>query len=192
MKNKIKLSVLIPTIYGSEDYMERLQKELDRQIIENKYFDIVEVLIFKDKKGENTIGYKRNELLNNSKGEYTVFIDCDDMINENYLKLIIDLINEEKPDVIKLEGIITVNGTNPKKFIHSIEYKDWYEKDNIYYRNPNHLNPMKSKITKKFKFKEINFGEDRQQSKDILEAKVLKKESTCNQVLYYYEYITNK
>lgn len=47
----------------------------------------------------------RNEGLKIAKGDYIWFIDSDDWIYENSLRLIFDVISEKKPDVIKIRAI---------------------------------------------------------------------------------------
>lgn len=187
-----KLSILIPTIYGREALLDRLTRSLNEQIKNNNFYDKVEICILKDKRGESTIGAKRNNLLQNCRGDYAAFVDCDDRVSINYLKLILDKLENENPDVVRLEGIITKNGNNPKRFIHSLEFNSWFEKQNVYYRNPNHLNTIKTSISKKFFFKDISFGEDKIWSEEILNSNLLKKESKVYDILYYYDYITNK
>ena len=87
-----------------------------------------------------------------------------------------------------MEGIITTNGKDPKKFTHSLRHSKWFEKDGVYYRNPNHLNPVKSEIAKKIKFPEVNHGEDRTYSQKILPF--LKTEVYIDGPIYFYEYVS--
>jgi len=187
-----KISILIPTIFGRELFLDRLVRSINKQINSNNFHDKVEICILKDKKGESSIGSKRNNLLQNCRGDYAAFVDCDDRVSVNYLKLILDKLESENPDVVRLEGIITKDGNSPKKFIHSVEFSSWFEKQGVYYRNPNHLNTMKTSISKNFFFKDISFGEDKIWSEEILKSNLLKKESKIHETLYYYDYISNK
>lgn len=192
LNKDVKLSILICTIKGREHLLDRLLNTLNRQIDDHCLRDNIEILISKDEK-QYSIGHKRNLLLDAAYGEWTAFIDDDDMVSDNYIKMIYDIIiSNPEADVISLNGTITVDGKNPKKFIHSLKYDKWFEKDNIYYRPPNHLNPMRSKISKQFKFPEINHGEDKDWSMQIHESKMLKNEVYVNDTYYIYDYISNK
>lgn len=185
------LSILIPTINGRENLYNRLQTELIRQIAKYNLLGKIQILNSKDKKGEHSIGWKRNLLLQHCEGEYSMFIDDDDMICEDSLPLIINLLNN-KPDVITLDGTLTTDGKNPKKFIHSLAYNEWFEKGGVYYRPPNHLNPMKTSIAKQFKFPDISMGEDRDWSMQICKSGLLKSEFSIGKTYYFYDYKTNK
>lgn len=179
-----KWSILICTLEERKNVFDRLFNQLQYQIKNNKLEDKVEVLFFKDKR-ENKVGYKRNKLLEQSTGEYVCFIDDDDMIHNNYIKMIYEKLLKN-PDCVTLTGIITFDGKNPKKFVHSIVYKSWFEKNNIYYRPPNHLNPIKREIAIKFKFPEKNFGEDIDWSMTICNSGLLKKEEIITEPYYFY------
>lgn len=188
---KTILSILIPTIEGREDFYNRLQTELVRQVAKYNLIGKIQILKSKDKKAEHSIGWKRNLLLQNCDGEYFMFIDDDDMICEDALPLIINLLNN-KPDVITLDGTLTTDGKYPKKFIHSLAYDDWFEKAGVYYRPPNHLNPMKTSIGKQFQFPDISQGEDKDWSMQIQKSGLLKNEFSIGKTYYFYDYRTNK
>ena len=68
---------------------------------------IVEVLTEVDSK-QITTGAKRNNLLNKAQGKYICFIDDDDHIYPNYIKLILEAI-EWDADCIATTGIYTVD-----------------------------------------------------------------------------------
>ena len=192
MENKKPtLSILIPTIEGRENFYNRLQTELVRQIAKYNLIDKVQILNSKDKKGEHSIGWKRNLLLQNCNGEYCMFIDDDDMICEDALPLIVNLLSNA-PDVLTLDGTLTTDGKDPKKFIHSLAYDEWFEKAGVYYRPPNHLNPMKTSIAKQFKFPDISHGEDRDWSMQIQKSGLLKTEFSIGKTYYFYDYRTSK
>lgn len=187
----MKLSILICTIVGRENSLNNLLTILNKQKTES-----VEILVNKDNR-ENSVGKKRNELINKSKGEYICFIDDDDIVSEDYINKILNLIEKSNPDVIGLELDYLVNGIKKGKAYHSIKYKSWYEEKNIdipnemkYYRNPNHLNPVKRDIAKKVMFPEINFREDYDYSMRMLP--LLKTEEYINDTIYIYQFKTNK
>ena len=182
--NQIKLSILIPTLVSRSLMLKRLMDCLLPQLN-----DQVEVLIETDNR-ELSTGTKRNKLLNRSIGEYVTFIDDDDLVSEDYIKLIFEGINK-KVDVIGISMIFTRNGKNPQTSIHSIKYKKWssgVDPDNpsktIYYRSPSHTNPIRSELAIKQVFPNITRGEDSEYSKKIL--KHLKTEHFIIKPIYYY------
>jgi hypothetical protein len=148
----------------------------------------IEIISLCDNK-EMSVGNKRNILIGSANGIYSAFIDDDDMVDSSYFSRIFEA-SKTMPDVIGLEGIITFSGTNPHKFIHSLKYDKWFEKDGIYYRNPNHLNPIKLELSRQVKFPEKNFMEDRDFSRNILP--LLRTEVYVNYPIYFYQFDQNK
>lgn len=172
-----KLSILTATLHGRSEIFKNLARVLRAQSNSD-----VEMLANCDN-GEKSIGQKRNELLESSKGEYVVFIDDDDMVSPFYVFGILQAI-QSKPDCCGLEGIITQRNIGPKKFVHSLKYNDWFEKDDVYYRCPNHLNPIKREIALDAKFPDKSWQEDKDFS-ERLKGK-LKTEVYISGPIYYY------
>lgn len=174
-----KLSILICTLEEREGKLKRLLDVLNPQINEN-----VEIIVKSDS-GQMSIGTKRNALLHEATGEYISFIDDDDLVSDNYVTKILEAI-KTNPDCCGLKGTITFQGQCPKTFIHSIQYKNWFEENGIYYRCPNHLNPVKRELALQTSFKEISFGEDRDYS--IRLSPLIQKEEMIEDHIYYYLY----
>ena len=145
----------------------------------------IEIITCRDKRGENTIGTKRNALLAASQGAYVSTIDDDDMIHDEYIKMIYEKL-QTKPDCVSLTGIISTNGANPKRFIHSVRYSSYFENNNTYFRPPNHLNPMKRSIAIQFSFPEKNYGEDQDWAMSIAHSGLLKTEAFIAEPYYIY------
>jgi len=189
----LKLSILIPTLPERSNLFSKLFFEINFQIEMQNAFGLVEVITDNAPKNEKTIGQKRNDLLASAKGEYICFIDDDDKIANNYLRLVLKAL-QNNPDCVSLKGIITMDGQAPKFFEHSIKYSEYKTTSSIitYERYPNHLNVIKREIASQFKFPEINFGEDTDWATQINKSGLLKKETYIDEVLYYYNYISNK
>lgn len=174
-----KLSILICSLASRADKLQRLMNVLQPQINES-----VELLVKTDN-GEIPIGKKRNLLLEEASGTYIAFVDDDDLVSEDYVKKILEAI-ESNPDCCGIQGIITFQGQGPRMFIHSLKYKEWFEQNNIYYRCPNHLNPVKRELALQVRFPETNFGEDKDYSTRLFP--LLKEERFISGVVYHYLY----
>lgn len=207
----MNLSILIPTTPDRFPFIAKLCNQFEEQlghcikyeIIEHTdrrgtvsrelYLnDDVEVLYYEDEKGAHSIGNKRNKLKDLARGKYIAYIDSDDRIGPNYFKHAFAGI-ECDVDACGLTGIITEDGKNPKKFVHSMLYESWYEKDNVYYRNTNHLNVLKKSIADQVFFPDINQGEDHSYSKQLKEKNLITVEYWDeNEILYYYDFRSKK
>jgi glycosyltransferase involved in cell wall biosynthesis len=181
-----QLSILICHTPDRQDYLRRLNAILDPQL--EKFKD---VKVFIDDSRYKSIGKKRNDLMSRADGKYVAFIDDDDRISDNYLKLVTEGI-KRNVDCCSLVGEITVDGLNPKKFIHSLKYNDYFEKDNVYYRCPNHLNVIKREIASRFRFPEKNHSEDTEWAMSICSAGAIQSEYEINQTIYFYDYRSRK
>ena len=176
-----KLSILICSIKGRESSLNKLLVVLDKQKT-----DDVEILIEVDDK-QISIGAKRNILLKRAKGDYISFVDDDDMVAEDYVSKILKAI-ETNPDCCGVEGyVIHKRRRKSSKFIHSIQYKEWFEKKGIYYRCPNHLSPVRRELALRVMFPNLSYGEDRIYSNSLL--KFLKTEVYIDGQIYYYQTI---
>ncbi len=154
------------------------------------------ILIIVDRDNrERTIGEKRNALIDLAVlygATHRAFIDDDDMVSDNYMEL-------NAPGIIgnydcnSLVGIYTVNGVkDPNKhvFIHSLKYDHWYEDNQFYYRNPNHLNFVSLEKTKDIKFQHKSEGEDGCWSEDLFRLDRLKTEYEITEPFYHYLFRT--
>jgi FkbM family methyltransferase len=183
----IKLSLLIPTIKRHDKYLAYLLPELKRQATPYG----VEILI--DDSEEDSIGEKRNRLLDKAQGKYLAFFDADDTPYDNYIDLIMQGI-EKDVDCCSLKGRYSVDGIFDGIFEHSIKYKKWetVQGEIRYLRFPNHLNTIRSSIAKQFKFPEKNHGEDFDWSTLVHESGLIKTEHYIEQIIYHYKYLTDK
>ena len=172
-----RLSILICSINRRKELFNRLMYRLTPQMDKH-----VEVL-FETDDGQQTIGAKRNKLIRRSSGDYLAFVDDDDLVSFDYVSKILEAV-ESSPDCCGIEGIITFRGENDALFCHSIKYQNWSSKDGVYYRSPNHLNPVSRKIAKKVKFPFKNNREDRSYADAIYPF--LKTEVYIEEPIYFY------
>ena len=155
-----RLSLLIPTLHERSKICEQITSEIVNQLTTD-----VEMLILPDN-GEQTIGAKRNTLLEGATGDYVAFIDDDDMISKDYVEKVLAAL-EGNPDCASLDGYVYWRDGSKRLFRHSIEYTSWYTSEGIDYRMPSHLNAIKREYALQVRFQEINHGEDHQNSKDL-------------------------
>ena len=178
-----KLSILTLTIPGREDKLQRLLDVLIPQVPTD---DSVEVIVKKELPacdGGPTIGANRNTALADAIGDYVCFIDEDDLIPEYYVEKNLKAI-ESKPDVVGIRGHYILGGNKPKLFIHSIKYKEWKTENNIHYRCPNHLNPVRRELALKVPYPEKNYSEDKDYSMALLP--LLKTEVMIDDCIMYF------
>jgi glycosyltransferase involved in cell wall biosynthesis len=175
----IKLSILICTLPQRLMKLDRLLCVLEPQL--NEY---IEPIIDNT---EGCVGTKRNNMIERAKGEYVSFVDDDDLVSDDYVSSILNAI-ESKPDVVGIMGIMLWMANFPRRFIHTIQCKDWYEADAVYYRTPNHLNPIRKDrlVSSGVRFPSKSFGEDLDFSRQLRGH--LKTEVFLDKPIYYYLY----
>jgi glycosyltransferase involved in cell wall biosynthesis len=157
--------------------------ELNKQIKNCNAENKIEILTETDN-GENSVGKKRNNVIDKAKGEYVCFIDDDDMITEIYVSKTLKAL-ETKPDVVELVGFL------PKynlPFIHNLNCGGHFKKDGIQFRTPNHLNTIKTEIARQVRYPEISHGEDQDYSHRLWASKLMKTESLIGERMYIYQF----
>lgn len=186
---EILLSICICTVRGEARaaMLNKLLSHLNMQINSaGDYKSRVEVIVDRDA-GEVTIGAKRNRMIHRAQGRFIVFIDDDDWVCDTYVRSIVDAINRDPGlDCVGIEGVMTVDGKDPKTFRHSRSYRGWYEEGGVYYRTPNHWNPVRRQIALEAGFPNIDWGEDHEYSKRLHAQGRIAKEYALPGVTYYY------
>jgi len=183
----IFLSVLIPTLKEREHLFKNLLAHLIKLIKDSGLENNVEIVYIVDNR-EMSVGKKRNILIDNAIGRYLVFIDDDDTVSNSYFTDIFIAMKSD-PDVITFKGIIKApnkKSLDGRIFIHKLDFKNQKSTNNIYYKSPNHLNPIKYEIIKKVIFKDIDVSEDYFYAKKIINY--LYTEVFINKILYIYQF----
>lgn len=147
-------------------------------------FEGVEVLALVDNK-KRTVGAKRNDLINIANGAYVAFVDDDDMVEHNYVGLLLAKI-KSGVDCIVFDAVRYVNRIADKRVKYGIQYRKDSEDSECYYRIPNHLMCIKRSIALSTPFKNISFGEDAQWAREILYK--IQTQEYIPEVLYHYYY----
>lgn len=183
-------SILIPTLIERSGQFEQIFTKLLLQIVQAGLQDKVEIVFYRDNR-DATVGYKRNQLIKQASGQYICFVDDDDDISNNYIELIYNALLQNK-DCVKLIGVFSANNLK-KLFIHSISYDSYFEANYIYYRPPNHLNPIKREIAINFQFpNQLSFGEDTDWAMQICRSEALKTEAEICEPYYFYNFDAQK
>lgn len=178
-------SILICTLDERADSFKALTDKVYAQIKELGLQNEIEILAFKDNR-QYSVGFKRNELLRASAGKYICFLDDDDDVHDNYISMIYTAL-KQNPDCVSLTGIISHHGEHRKKFVHSLKYNSYFEQDNVYYRPPNHLNPMRRSVAIQCMFPELNHSEDIRWAMAVTNMALLKTEVTIDEPYYFYQ-----
>ena len=148
-------SILIPTIPGREERLQRLLTQIHE--LRKQYCPELKIKfsIFFDNR-EQSVGMKRQSLLQNAVGKYVSFVDDDDDLTPAYFEDALECIKGGY-QVCRLRGLI-----KPYTFTHSVDipYTGMMAVGDVFVRPPNHLNIMLSDVAKFVKFDDLKNGED--------------------------------
>lgn len=181
------LSILIPTVPGREHFMDKIMEQVSNQAAAWPEVEICWSIGLRNV----SIGMRRNELVAKAKGDYVCFIDDDDRIADNYIELVMAGI-ATNPDCCSLNGIIITDGKDHKPFIHSIDYTEFFERDGVYYRCPNHLNTIRTELARQCPFPDWQRSEDSNFAFQLRDKGLLQVEYKIPETLYYYDYVSDK
>jgi len=180
---KIDLSILICSLLERRnEFLDHLLNSLERQVNGRKN---VEIIVLSDN-ARKRIGGKRNQAIDIAGGEYVCFIDDDDRVSDDYVDLILKEIQEWRPDVVVFDAIITTNGEAPKLVKYGREFEHC-EKEDAYYRLPNHLMVHRKSNIKEY-FMDVRTGEDDEWASRMLDRIVT--QQRIEKPLYFYDYRT--
>ena len=178
-------SVLICTMPERYYSFTSLKEGLENQIEQNKLAGLVEILA--DDRMGISVGQKRNDLMQAATGKFVAFIDDDDEVHTDYLKMIVEAIqNNPDLDCIGIYGEMIFDKIHHRKWFISITNQEWHEKDLVFYRTPNHISPIKRELAAQCAFPDLSTGEDRVYSH--LVYPLLKNEVVIETPLYVYHY----
>lgn len=185
LEQRILLSILIPTLTKRRNLRSALVNKVMEQLKKLQAPELFEFCISEDR-GEKPIGQKRNELVEQAKGDYIIFLDDDDDVSDNYAETLIAALADNDADCVTFAGLtIHENGTS-KVFVHSLRYSEYSETDRVYIRTPNHINAIRTSIAKQHKFPATSFSEDHDFAQSIKKSGALRSEKFIPFVLYLY------
>ena len=177
-KKRLKLSILIPSVPSRLYKLEQLMDRLNKQIT-----DECELIVYTDNK-IISLWSKRNKLLSLANWEYSVMIDDDDEITDDYVSELLKWI-ESNADVICYKMTCSENWWEAKPVYFSKESKNITTKD-AHYRKPSHLMCYKTELARSVKYRDIRYWEDFYYSEAI--TPLINTEYLINKVLYHYIY----
>lgn len=182
------ISILIPTMKSRERLFRQVLAEVQRQIRETPEIR-VEVLWESDN-GELTLGQKRNVLMDRCTGKYHCFIDDDDVIARDYLKVFVPMIRSEIDyDCASFVGAHYMRGRFNKFFHHSLDYPTWDERPDRFIRSVSPMNMIKTDIVRQVRYKDIRNTEDSEFSFRLRDSGLLRTEFKINPNRPIYHYI---
>lgn len=175
------LSILIASIEERSNQLKELLAKFERQ-----RGPLVEIVTCIDNK-EMSIGKKRQQLLEASRGKWIVFFDDDDDPAGYYVRSILQTGQDPSIDCMGINGIMSTNGMNMQTWCHRLGYP-WAEnqKGFDYIRPIIHFNPVLRSKALQAGFKDMRFGEDRDYADRL--NKLLTKEAYIESPLFHYRY----
>jgi glycosyltransferase involved in cell wall biosynthesis len=196
----MKLSILIPTTTKRQNFFNSIINSVVKQIDDKKDIEVLGLLDNYTK----TIGEKRNNLLNICSGKFTLFLDDDDRLTEDFLEqILLSINNNPDADCIVYDMLCIINKCRTIHSKFGIEYEytkmdPWTtencsiitEEPEIWYGKPSHNMVWSSKISKSCVFPSCNSGEDFAWVKQAWPK--LKKQVRIDKIIYYYDVVLGK
>jgi glycosyltransferase involved in cell wall biosynthesis len=149
----IKLSICICSLHQRADQLAEL---LERLRIQARR-DEIEILIAIDG-GQELVGVKRNRLVQQTKGDFVVHIDDDDLVSLRYVAGILLAIDmDPDADAIAIRGVRTENDLDPVFFDYRLGAKGQEsetDKNGVIWRSPGHICPIKGPVARGIPFPE--------------------------------------
>jgi len=181
------LDILICTLPDRRHKFDRVYGNIMNQVKTGSYETNVHV-IYDDTK-EISIGAKRNRLMNESSAEYVCYVDDDDDVSQDYVRSLLAGIGNCEVDAVAMRGSMMVGGGSWKRFEHDLKHNMYTSNPDgtMYYRPPNHLNPIRRSIAIRYPFVDESHGEDTDYAMRIQKDGAIK---TCKMPvehpIYYY------
>lgn len=182
---EIKWSILIPTVPARREMLRQMLRMLEPQLEACPYKDI-ELLVLEDNR-KRDYGAKMQSMIDIAQGEYVCFVDDDDRVSNDYVSSFREAM-EENRDCIGFMAQYSHNGFPGKNVKYSRETLVWNEDATTYYRNPQHLTPIKRGLVKRVPW-EGHYGADHTWSHRMTKLGIIRTETFVPKILYYYDYM---
>lgn len=181
---RCELSICVCSIFSRTSYRHRLMAALDPQWREG-----VEFLLSVDA-GAQSIGTKRQRMLEDARGDFIVFLDDDDLVVPDYVDKVLAAIRRNPTaDCITYRSKRFCDGHFEGDCIYSLTNevnRGWTTSDGVrtYLRYPYHVTPIRRSKALQVGFPSINHGEDTDFADKL--RPLLKTEEFINECLYFY------
>lgn len=169
-----------------QEYLRKIDMFDAGDITAWRYYDLltnIEILVMVDDK-QNSVGVKRQKLLEHAKGEWVAGIDSDDLVADTYIEDILNAL-KENPDHVGFLEDCDIDGEKSLS-IFSIKHHFWGENsegyDHIRCANPKSV--IRRSIALQVGYQDCRFGEDRIFSEAV--TPLLKTEVFIDKPLYHY------
>lgn len=136
-----------------------------------------------------SLGENRYSMLEEAVGDYVSFVDDDDLVSPNYVSSILPLLGDV--DYVGFQLQLFIDGRAEKPTYHSLEYEEWYEDSEGFYRDISHLNPIKREIALQVPMSG-NLGEDSRWASGLRNKQLVKTEKYIDDIMYFYYWRSNK
>lgn len=179
----MKLCICIPTVVGREKQFEYIFNKIGNQVRDLNLVDEIDAVVSKDNK-EKSIGAKRDQMYKISKALFTVQIDDDDDVPDDYVKTLYDTI-VANPDVDCIgyaERCIMDGVTKYSKI--SNQFTEWATRSDGYERTPFFKIPIRTTLCQQVGVSDMRFGEDHDFANRI--KPLIKSEVYLDKVMYHY------
>lgn len=177
--DKIKLSIMVLTQPSRHQYLKRILHTLNKQLEGVKDVE-VNVRMFDD---NLTLGENRQVMRHEARGEYSCFVDDDDLVADDYVARILPLL--DGVDYVGFRLQCYVDGTPQIPTFHSLTYKNWHQDDKGYYRDISHINPIKTVLALRATM-EGGYGEDSRWSETLRSLNIINTQHYIADVMYHY------
>lgn len=151
----------------------------------------VEVLVFLDNK-QRTIGEKRDALVQIAKGDYVAFVDDDDDVTDDYVRVLVNAIkatSAKEPDVITFKQLSSINDDESFEVSFGLnnENEGAHQDGGVWKpikRKPFHVCAWKRSLVKDYHFPALQYGEDWGWIEQFIDKAEV--EHHIDRVLHYY------
>lgn len=183
--NKKLFSILILSIPSRVSSLKNLLNKLELQITKNNLSEEVEILALLDN-CTRSVGAKRQNLLDISKGKFIAYLDDDDTVADSYIEKIVKAIKQTPDvDVISFNQEARVNNLPPSIVHFGLQYENTeFNPGGPTYRKPFHMCVWSASIAKQVQFNDISLTEDWCWVESL--CKIAKTENHLNEILHYY------
>jgi len=177
----MKWSILILTQVSREKYLHYLLQTLEPQV--EQYSDQVE-LIIRYCDSRMSVGDNRQTMREQAKGEYSNFIDDDDLVSTAYVRDLLPLM-----DGVDFIGH-RISRYDDEVFTGEYEHSLRHKGSSSPHSTP-HVNPTKTELALKVPMSG-GYGEDRRWWYELMDSNLIVTENYLDEVEYSYYYRSNK